>query len=191
MYLFFDTETNGLPRDYKASVNDVENWPRMVQLAWQVYNERGELQKSESYIIKPEGFEIPEQAVAIHGISTEKALAEGVDLKDTLEKFLNDVYQSKYLVGHNVHFDDRIVRAEMVRKEIDHEMEKYEKFCTMQSSVNFCQLPGNYGYKWPNLSELHLKLFDSLFENAHDALADVEACARCFFELKDRGVINI
>jgi len=30
MYLFFDTETTGLPRNWKAPVTDLDNWPRMV-----------------------------------------------------------------------------------------------------------------------------------------------------------------
>jgi len=39
------------------------------------------------------------------------------------------------------------------------------------------------------LSELHLKLFDTPFEGAHDAKEDVQACANCFFELRRRSIL--
>ena len=64
------------------------------------------------------------------------------------------------------------------------------KICTMEMSTDYCELPGPYGYKWPSLSELHYKLFNEYFDEAHDAAVDVRACANCFFELKDRGIIG-
>ena len=60
----------------------------------------------------------------------------------------------------------------------------------MQSSTNYCAIPGFYGnYKWPTLDELHRKLFNTGFEDAHDASVDINATAKCFWELKRRGVI--
>ena len=53
MYLIFDTETTGLPKNWRAPISDTENWPRCVQLAWQVHDEIGNLIESKSYIIKP------------------------------------------------------------------------------------------------------------------------------------------
>ncbi len=37
-YVFFDTETTGLPLNWKAPVTELENWPRLIQLAYIVYN---------------------------------------------------------------------------------------------------------------------------------------------------------
>jgi len=34
MYLFFDAETTGIPRNYKVPASDHRNWPRLVQIAW-------------------------------------------------------------------------------------------------------------------------------------------------------------
>lgn len=59
----------------------------------------------------------------------------------------------------------------------------------MESSTDYCKLPGPYGYKWPSLSELHYKLFNHNFEEAHNANIDVKACAKCFFKLKSEGVL--
>jgi hypothetical protein len=62
----------------------------------------------------------------------------------------------------------------------------------MQASVDYCQIPNSHGsYKWPNLNELHSKLFLETFPDAHNAWVDVKACARCFFELKRRGIIKL
>lgn len=36
-YLFIDTETTGLPKEYDAPYTDIDNWPRLVQLAWIVF----------------------------------------------------------------------------------------------------------------------------------------------------------
>lgn len=74
MYLFFDTETTGLPKNWKAPVTDLNNWPRLVQLA---YDSNGNKISGGDFIIKPEGFSIPTESSRIHGISTERALRAG------------------------------------------------------------------------------------------------------------------
>jgi DNA polymerase-3 subunit alpha len=99
MYLVFDTETTGLPRDYNAPMSDVDNWPRLVQLAWQLHDERGKLLSQHNYIIRPEGFTIPYNAEKVHGISTKRALEEGHELKSILGIFEGDVIKAKYLVA--------------------------------------------------------------------------------------------
>ena len=190
MYLFFDTETTGLPKNYKAPASDTDNWPRMIQIAWQIYNNENKLTSSEVFIIKPEGFEIPVEASNVHGITTDKAIAEGQDLTEILNKFREAMMTSEYLVAHNISFDEKIVGAEFIRKKIARLPKKLGRIDTMKEATNYCQIPGKYGYKWPNLTELHKKLFGKGFEGAHDALADVIACADSFFELKKIGVIK-
>lgn len=66
------------------------------------------------------------------------------------------------------------------------------RICTMLESVYHCKIPFGYkkGYKWPKLTELYKTLFNEEFEGAHGALADIEATAKCFFELKKLGVIK-
>lgn len=189
MFLFFDTETTGLPRDWQAPQATLDNWPRLVQLAWLLTDKNGQEVKSVSQIIKPEGFAIPAAAAAVHGISTERALEEGVQLNSALKKFAWAVDMAKILVAHNMSFDEKIMGAELLRKKYKHKLFERPKICTMQSSMDFCQLENEFGYKWPKLIELHQKLFDEEFDNAHDALADVRACARCFFELIKQGII--
>jgi len=189
MFLFFDTETTGLPRNYLAPLEDLDNWPRLVQLAWLMVDKKGKELKGVNKIIKPEGFTIPEAAAAVHGISTERAHKEGVLLNSVLKEFADVVGGAKIVVAHNMSFDEKIMGAELLRKKHEHKLFERPKICTMQSSTDYCQIENEFGYKWPKLIELHHKLFDEGFDDAHDALADVKACARCFFELKKRGII--
>ena len=73
MYLIFDTETTGLPKNWNAPFTDVDNWPRCVQIAWQLHDELGRLVSHEDFLISPERFNIPYDAEQIHGISTDLA----------------------------------------------------------------------------------------------------------------------
>lgn len=155
MYLFFDTETTGLPINWKAPVSDLNNWPRLVQLAFLFYDKNGNKITSGDFIVKPEGFTIPTDASRIHGISTERAIREGESLKTVLQKFQTLINQAEVLVAHNMSFDEKIVGAEFLRIGMHNSITAKNKICTMQSTTNFCALNGPYGYKWPKLSELH------------------------------------
>ena len=184
MYLFFDTETTGIPRNYKAPASDFRNWPRLVQLAWLLADEEANEVATKEYIVQPDGFIIPEDAARIHGITTEFAAQNGVDLKSILTEVIPDIEKATALVAHNMQFDEKILGAEILRVGYPNLLESKERICTMQGATNYCRLPGKYGYKWPTLQELHMRLFNEPFEGAHRALTDVRACARCYFELK-------
>ncbi|MFA7663153.1 MAG: 3'-5' exonuclease [Patescibacteria group bacterium] len=189
-YLFFDTETTGLPRNWRAAVEDVDNWPRLVQIAWALYRD-GVKVDSRDFIVKPEGFEIPVETSNIHGITTERAEMEGVLLQTVLGEFNNLVEQADFLVAHNISFDEMIVGAEFLRNNMANSLVFKQKICTKEMSTNFCAIPSANGYgkyKWPKLSELHIKLFGTEFEDSHNSKADVEATAKCFWEMKSRGI---
>ncbi|HLT07331.1 MAG TPA: DNA polymerase III subunit alpha [Cyclobacteriaceae bacterium] len=191
MYIIFDTETTGLPRNYDAPITDLDNWPRLVQLAWQLHDERGKLLSNQSFIVKPEGFTIPYNAEKVHGISTDRALKEGHDLLKVLQAFEQDVTKAHYLVGHNIDFDIKVTGAEFLRKqEPTHLLEK-NSLDTKDISTDFCAISGGKGgkFKWPTLTELHHKLFGIGFEDAHDAAYDVAATAKCFFGLIKHKVL--
>lgn len=190
MYLFFDTETTGLPRSWKAPVTDLDNWPRLVQIAWLLYDKDGTKVRDGNHIIKPEGFTIPADSANIHGITTARAQTEGIVLEDALLDFAHNIKEATYLVAHNISFDEKIVGAEFLRKNIANDMSAKKKICTMESSTDFCAIDGPYGYKWPKLQELHNKLFGVGFTEAHNAAADIAATAVCFWEMKKRGMLG-
>lgn len=190
MLLFFDTETTGIPRNWKAPVTDTENWPRMVQLAWLLYDYEGNLIDQGNHIIRPDGYVIPAESSRIHGISTERAIREGKDLREVLQHFSAHLPKADYLVAHNLSFDEKILGAELIRMGMPTKLFfSKDKICTMESTTDFCAIPGNYGYKWPKLSELHYKVFGTGFAEAHDAAVDIQATARCFWALRRRGLL--
>jgi DNA polymerase III subunit alpha len=192
MYLIFDTETTGLPANFNAPVTDTDNWPRMVQLAWECHDETGKLTEARSYIIKPKGYTIPHAAEMVHGISTEKALSEGYDLSVILGEFESSLAGTAVIIGHNVEFDVNIIGSEQVRMGLRSRLPGLTRICTKEESTEFCALPGGRGgkYKWPTLAELYKRLFDVGFDEAHNAAADVSATARCFFEMLRRDIVT-
>jgi DNA polymerase-3 subunit alpha len=192
MFIIFDTETTGLPQNYDAPVSDSDNWPRMVQLAWEIHDIKGRMLSAEEYIIKPEGYTIPFSAEKIHGISTERALKDGYDLEFVLEKFSEALEKSSVVIGHNIDFDLKIVGAEYHRKDKENKLTQLRSICTKETTTDFCAIPGGKGgkFKWPTLTELYKKLFNEDFEEAHSASADVAATARCFLELIRTGVYD-
>ncbi len=187
-YLFFDTETTGLPQNYKAPYDDLDNWPRIVQLAWVLTDSQQEIIEQKSLIIKPDGFSIPAASSAVHGITDAKANELGIPLVEALN-FLNEplMSQTPILVAHNIDFDTNVLGAEFLRANLTSNFMDLERICTMKSSVAFCDLNNR---KFPKLTELHLRLFGEDFSGAHDALVDVLACSRCFFALKEKGIIS-
>jgi len=190
MYLIFDTETTGLPKDFNAPVSQTSNWPRMVQIAWQLHDDMGRLIDQQDYIIKPEGYNIPFDSEQIHGISTELALAEGEELTKVLNKFNQALEKAQFVVGHNIKFDQKVTGAEFYRNNIQTAVLDKPVLDTMtEKTAELCRLPGGRGgrFKLPRLGELYQHLFGKAFEEAHNATADVEATARVFFELIRTG----
>ncbi|MEJ2883108.1 DNA polymerase III subunit alpha [Pedobacter sp. GR22-6] len=186
MYLIFDTETTGLPRNWNAPITDTDNWPRCIQIAWQLHDELGNLVENQDYLVKPEGFNIPYDAERIHGISTELAMEQGVPLMEAVEKFNTALSKAKFIVGQNIGFDVNIMGCEFHRLGVESPMGTMPVLdtCT-EVTADLLKLPGGRGgrFKLPNLTELHEYLFGEPFAEAHNATADVEATTRCFLQL--------
>ncbi|WP_020527509.1 DNA polymerase III subunit alpha [Flexithrix dorotheae] len=192
MYLIFDTETTGLPNNWKAPHTDLENWPRLVQLAYQLHDNKGNLIKARNVIVTPDGFTIPFNAEKIHGISTKRAQEEGIPLEEVIQEFAEDIKQTKVLIGHNIlGYDIPLMGAEFIRAGVDESLfMELDTFDTMKNTTEFTALQGGRGgrFKPPKLEELHEKLFGYKFQDAHDAAYDVAANSKCYFELLKVGV---
>lgn len=202
MITFFDTETTGLPKDWKAPVTNLDNWPRVIQLAWMTTDLKGNILDQRELLIKPDGWEIPvEQFWIDHGFSTAINLEKGHEMGHVLADFVSNLNQSEYLVSHNMDFDHKVLGAEMLRYKVTGK--RLLKICTKEASTDWCKIPffnsghrSSYSrmaqrYKWPRLEELHGKLFGCDFDNKHQAGGDVAALAKCFFELVRIGVIQL
>lgn len=200
MITFFDTETTGLPKNWKAPMQDVENWPRVIQLAWLTTDLRGNILQENEILIKPDGWEIPVDKFWIdHGFNTATSEENGIPMPDALAEFAKALELSEYLVSHNMDFDHKVLGAEMIRYNATGK--KLIKICTKEAATPWCKIPfpgqrawlsksqGNY--KWPKLEELHMKLFGEDFDNKHQAGGDVAALSKCFFGLIRAGVIQL
>jgi DNA polymerase-3 subunit alpha len=186
MYLIFDTETTGLPGNYNAPITNTANWPRCIQIAWQLHDEYGRLIENQDYLVRPDGFNIPYDAERIHGISTELAEEQGVPLEEVLAKFNIALSKAEFVVGQNVGFDVNIMGCEFYRLGIENRLAEIPVLdtCT-EITAELLKLPGGRGgrFKLPTLTELHQYLFGEPFSEAHNATADVEATTRCFLQL--------
>ncbi len=194
MYIIFDTETTGLPRNWNAPITDTSNWPRVIQIAWQLHDEMGTIIEHKDFLIRPEGFDIPFDAEKIHGISTELATEHGETLEDVLYLFNEALSKAKFVVGQNVGFDVNVLGCEFVRMNTESIMASMPVLdtCT-EVTAELCKLPGGRGgrFKLPTLTELHQFLFQEKFADAHNATVDVEVTTRCFFELIRLGHFSL
>ena len=147
MYLVFDTETTGLPRSWNAPKSDLANWPRIVQIAWATFDEQQRPMATRSFLVRPDGFTIPDEATRVHGISTARASKEGVALSEALAAFSQALVATKVVVAHNLEYDETVVGAEFARAQLAEPFGKRRRICTMKESTDLCAIPAAKGFK--------------------------------------------
>lgn len=193
--LIFDLETSGLiPKGCKWNENYNE-FPYIVSIAWLFKG------KEEYHIIKPTGYDIPEESTKVHGITTEQALAQGENFADVITKFIQDSLNAGMICGHNIHFDTSIVKANILRYmgqnffdgyKCEDALFKGKRIDTMTSSMKWVDARAINGrLKFPNLTELYHRCFPHTDFDAHNALADVKAVQACLPKLLENGLIKL
>lgn len=178
--MFFDTETTG----------PIHN-PRVVQVAYRLCQSPEEIRLQSCKLIKPEDFLI--ETTHIHGI-TQEAANEGCDLIEVLLDFQSALDQATLIVCHNVLFDVNAMRGEFLRKLAVNPFENKPTFCTMKNPKVICWCAiydPCYGFKQPKLTELYHRLFGQRLDQKHRADSDMDALAKCFFELIRLGVARV
>ncbi len=189
--LIFDTETTGLPPKGLNYKDHYDRFPYIVQLSWLW---EGVMR---DFIIKPEGYIIPEESTKIHGITHEMAMERGVGIRDVFIFFIADCYEVDRIVGHNLYFDTSIIKANIMRyapesfATANEALDKSKRVCTMMKTIKFvgAKFKNTNRYKFPKLTELYYKLFGETF-NAHNSKDDVLATQRCYVELIMLGIIK-
>jgi DNA polymerase III epsilon subunit-like protein len=192
--LFLDVETDGLPKSYKAlpsivkgKAQNVENWPRVMQLAFVVMSGPDQvIHTMNRLILPPDGGFAPVTDNFVRSHSEDECREKGVPITEALDELAHWALQADEVVAHNMSFDRPVLQAEFIRAGMAPKITG-EFICTMFCSIDVCKIPGQLDYKWPKLTELHTHLFGEGFEGAHDGLADVQACARCFWKLREMG----
>lgn len=184
VYLFFDTETTGLPGRGRPD-------PELVQLAAKLVSEDRVVRGAMNVIVYPDGWTIPAEASNIHHITNEIAHSYGIPRRAAISVFSNMCRQATHAVAHNFDFDRTIISAALERERAPNRLVELVPICTMKASTDFVAIKRHGGgNKYPKLSDAYAHYFDgATFGNAHDAMADLEAMERVFWEMKRRGHI--
>jgi DNA polymerase III epsilon subunit-like protein len=185
MILALDFETSGLPAKNQYDNPYHPQTPRAVELGAILFRDDGTRYGSLELIVKPEGFEIPKAASDVHGITTDRALKEGVPLVECFDRFSKMIDLCHTVVAHNLSYDYLVYRGECIRLGRPDLLKDKNHFCTKEAMTDICKIPGNYGkYKWPTLMESYKHLFGEEFSGAHGAMADITATARVYFQIR-------
>lgn len=192
MYLIFDCSALSMPSNWRVNVEDTYHWPRMVHLAWEIFDAETTIIASKNYLIKPAGFDISSQSTEWHGVQHEEAKEKGVAVCDVLSEFAVDVKQAQHVLAFNLEFNEKIVGAEFFRCHQANVLVGAETLCLMRESTYYCRLAGKDGrYKWPTLQQLFQKCFGVQYEGANQADKDVRAAAMCFFKLLNEEALDL
>ena len=193
--LIFDCETTGLPRHRRVDIKNTCDWPFIVQLSWIVFDtSRNKLDKMRDEVVHlPQGLGICKESIRIHGITNEKMLREGVNIKSLLKEFIKDAKQCTILIAHNIDFDRKVIIVEQIRNNMRETCWLYnlrkKEYCTMKEGVLSCNImikdkyTGKMKLKFPKLSELHKHQFGTIPSGLHNSLVDILVCFRCFGKL--------
>lgn len=186
--LFVDLETSGRPDSLNHPVTAEDRWPYILQVAWQVYDTGGNLIKTENHYVYDERVVIDKDSQRLHGLSKDTLASIGEERKTVMRQLSRHLRRFQpTIVGHFVEFDSKMLQVAMKRAGLKNIVKDLPHFCTMAATSEYSfQVNRTY----PKLDELHLRLFQEKMENMHNALSDVKATARCFFELVKRGEIN-
>lgn len=190
--LCFDCETTGIPEKGMKWDEDFLRFPRPVTMAWAF----GDTERHE--IIRPQGWDIPTETVAIHGVTTEQADKEGKPFVEVVTEFLNDAEKCPLICAHNVYFDTSIIKAAIMAlcpelaDKAESALFKGKRIDTMRKTIKFVGARKENGSgKFPTLEELFAKLFDGVTFPAHNALEDVRALRKCLPPLVEMGIVEL
>lgn len=205
--LVFDTETTGLPEGRNPSIKETKKWPHMIQLSYILYDTDTNtiLECSDEIVKLAPDVKISEESISLHGISRDISNTKGKSVIYVLNQFNKCLQNADKVVGHNISFDKRIIMVESIRNYMrqyfTRDKVRKPEFCTMKSGVDLCKIEavsrdGEKYFKYPNLSELYKKLFNSSVKNVHNSMIDIILCLRCYCvmvhesDIKDTGCDN-
>jgi DNA polymerase III epsilon subunit-like protein len=185
-FLVIDTETTGL-FDF-ARPADADGQPRLASIAMLFCDDAFELQHEWFSLVRPDGWEMPHEAEAINGLTTERLRAEGVDVSVPLAIYAGAIEHGRTVVAYNAQYDTKIMRGALRRAGLPDLYDHTATLCIMEAMTDVCALPSaRGGYKWPKLVQAYAHFFGEQHEGAHGALEDARACHRIAQELRRRA----
>lgn len=186
----YDTETTGFIN--KKDPN-LDAQPYVIQFAG-ILGELNDGKYTEiarkDILIKPP-ISIPYWASQVHHLY-DIDVQDKEPMKHQIDEIMDFMNQAEVLIGHNIEYDEDMMKLELRRYEKLHLYNPTQVLCSMKSTVDFCALQGKWErFKYPKLGELYKKLFGEYFIGAHDAMVDVEATLKCFLELEKKWVMKL
>ena len=187
-FLFVDTETSGIPRDWNKPYATRGNWPHIAQLAWVVCTRMGVEVKAESHYIQPSDYDLDPASGSVHGLTLDFLRTHGESRHAVMQLLHRDLthYQPQ-VVAHFMQLDYHMVGASFHRAGLTNPMLGLPMFCTMRATGPLLR-HSSQGFL--RLGELYQRLFKEPQPREHDALADARAAARCFFEMQRQGIVT-
>ncbi len=186
-YLIFDTETSGLPA-FNLPPGAPEQ-PVILQIAAILLDDKfEEIATFNSLVDYGRDMEIHPMATAAHGLTNELCRATGKPVLEVYVAF-SELYLRQEIttfVGHNLKFDIFMWRCFVDQNIHKNPFFARHTFCTMEAMTPVCKIRNKTrpGFKWPKLQEAFYHIMGYEFDGAHDALADVRACAEVFKYLR-------
>ena len=173
--MVFDTETTGLPPKNRQCMNPAE-WPHVIQLSYLIYDTATDKIQDFKDVIISLGTHIPlpDESVAIHGITREMSLSKGIDIRIALFDFKSVLMQCGKCVAHNYDFDCSMLQMEAQRNQMS--LHFPSSYCTMRVGTNLCKLPSAHGMGYEHL-------FQRTPKNAHNSKIDTIVTLRCYYML--------
>ena len=195
--IVIDTETTGLPKSrgfgHTPSYTELDKYNecRMVQIAWIICDDEGNIKSQKSFLIKPNGYVIPDSATKIHKITTSDAENNGIPFELMVSELSECVkyWKPTRIVSHNLKFDINVLLSELHRNNYQTMIEAVNRMkgvCTMETGKPLCNIQNGKWVKYPSLAELYKYLFEVEMEVKHEALYDTQKCLECYIELRKR-----
>jgi DNA polymerase III subunit alpha len=184
----FDTETTGLP----VRNRPLADQPYIIQFAaitYEFHEQTGMFREVEKYdqLIKPP-IPVPPDSTRISGITNE-SVANAPTFAQVADKILDIFDKADLAVAHNLSFDREMLENEFERLGKGKNFLPANHYDSMEGTRHICKLPTKTGgYKSPKLMELHQFLLNESFEDAHNAIKDVEALGRCMKVILREGI---
>lgn len=144
-YLFFDTETTGLPKKtFDSYGKKTTQWPHIVQLCWIILDDYDFSMQSHNHIIKiPYNVSVDPISESIHHISHDIIRKHGEDPITIFTKLKEDMLHVDCIIAHNLNFDKSIFIAECKRYNIPnpfYDIDYDKQVCTMKLGIPLCKL---------------------------------------------------
>lgn len=187
MKLFYDCETTGFIDQRLPVEHHLQ--PHLVQLGLILTTDSEMEVASADLTVRPEGYQIPEQASKVHGITTEIAREIGVPFATVMSVFLQLRANASEVVTFNRSYDDFIIRASIHRTgRVPSHPGPTKNTCCMAlvtPIMKMAQTEKMKGTPWahknPKLEEAYSFFMKRPMVNAHNAIWDARATKEIYF----------